>query len=106
MGHTIHRCKVQCHTVNPSDMEIMGMKEDEGKWLPFAIDLGIINAIKMSTDEKGEPTYNCATIFCSTGDSFILDTPYFTMIDIWEEYVKSMWMGEDDSQKDEGDLNL
>ena len=91
MRQIIHRCKVQCHTVNPADMDLLGMKEDQGKWLPFAIDMGIINAIKMSNDEKGEPTYKCATIFCTDGNSFILDTPYFELVEKWEDYVRSIW---------------
>ncbi len=87
----IHKCKVQCHTVNPTDMDLLGIKEDEGKWLPFAIDMGIINAIKMSTDEKGEATYQCATIFCTDGNTFILDTPYYELIEKWEDYLSSIW---------------
>ena len=101
MRHSIHKCKVQCHTVNPTDMDLLGIKEDSGKWLPFAIDLGIINAVKMSTDEKGEPTYKCATIFCSDGNSFILDTPYFDFIEKWEEYNKSIWEQPDPSDDEE-----
>lgn len=98
----IHKCKVQCHTVNPQEMELLGIQEDEGRWLPFAIDMGVINAIKMSTDEKGEPTYNCATIFCTDGNSFILDTPYHDLVDKWEEYNSSMW--DVPPPKDDADL--
>lgn len=87
----IHKCKVQCHTVNPTDMDLLGIKDDAGKWLPFAIDLGIITAIKMSTDEEGEPTTGCSTVFCNEGSSFILDTPYNELLDIWMEYVNSSW---------------
>ena len=87
----IHKCKVQCHTVNPADMDLLGIKEDESKWLPFAFDMLIINAVKMSTDEKGEASYGCATVFCSDGNSFILDTPYFEFVDKWQEYNEFMW---------------
>ena len=102
----IHKCKVQCHTVNPSEMEMLGIDEDLGKWLPFAIDLSIINAIKMSTDEKGEPTYNCSTIFCSTGDSFILDTPYATMVEIWCDYSDGIWNLPGKKDENQDDINL
>ena len=98
----IHRCKVQCHTVNPQEMELLGIQDDEGRWLPFAIDMGIINAIKMSTDEKGESAYNCSTIFCTDGNSFILDTPYYDLVDKWEEYNGSMW--DIPPSKDDADL--
>lgn len=91
----IHRCKVQCHTVNPTEMDLLGIKEDEGKWLPFAIDLNSISAIKMSTDERGEPTYRCSTIFCRDGSSYILDTPYFDLVDKWEQYDREIWENDD-----------
>jgi hypothetical protein len=96
----VHKCKVQCHTVNPTDMDLLGIKEDEGKWLPFAIDLGVINAMKMSTDEKGESTYKCTTIFCTDGNTFILDTPYEELLDKWSTYVNTMWEEEDSSDDD------
>ena len=102
----IHKCKVQCHSVNPTEMDLLGIKEDSGKWLPFAIDMGVITAVKMSTDEKGEATYNCSTIFCNNGDSFILDTSYMEMVDKWESYVNFSWTSDDESSKDEDDLNL
>ena len=101
----IHKCKVQCHTVNPSEMDLLGINESGSKWLPFAIDLGTITAIKMSTDDKGEESYNCASIFTSNGDTFILDTPYHEMIDVWGKYINSMW-GDVESPSDEDDLIL
>jgi hypothetical protein len=81
-------------------MDLLGIKEDEGKWLPFAIDLGVINAMKMSTDEKGESTYKCTTIFCTDGNTFILDTPYEELLDKWSTYVNTMWEEEDSSDDD------
>lgn len=103
MKQSIHKCKVQCHTVNPTDMDLLGIKEDQGKWLPFAIDLGIINAIKMSTDDKGEPTYKCSAIFCADGNTFILDTPYYNLVEKWENYINSMLETKDlsDNQDEE-----
>lgn len=93
----IHRCKVQCHTINPTEMDLFGMKDDNGKWLPFAIDLGVVTAAKVSTDEIGEPTYNCTSIFTNTGDTFILDTHYSDFMDKWESYVNMMDGGFDPS---------
>lgn len=97
----IHKCKVQCHTVNPTDMDLLGIKEDEGKWLPFAIDLGVINSMKMSTDEVGEPTYKCSTVFCTDGTSFILDTPFEELVELWSTYVNSTWQAEDGASDDD-----
>lgn len=100
----IHKCKVQCHTVNPTDMDLLGIKEEGSKWLPFAFDLGIVNAVKMSTDERGEPSYKCATIFCTDGSTFILDTPYFDFVEKWEEYNTSIW--DTPEANDNDDLSL
>jgi hypothetical protein len=86
-------------------MDILGIKEDEGKWLPFAFDMSIVNAVKMSTDEKGEASYRCATIFCADGNSFILDTPYFDFVEKWDEYNKSIWETPDAGDSD-NDLSL
>jgi hypothetical protein len=101
----IHKCKVQCHTVSPTDMDLLGIKEDDSKWLPFAFDMGIINAVKMSTDEKGEASYRCATIFCTDGNTFILDTSYFDFLQKWEEYNSSIWDSPNGADSD-NDLTL
>jgi hypothetical protein len=85
---------VQCHSVNAADMDLLGIKEDHGKWLPFAIDMENINAIKMSTDEQGELTYECATVFCKDGNTFILDTSYYELVDKWEMYIAMHYGGE------------
>jgi len=86
----IHRCKVHCHTINPTEMNLLGLNDDGGKWLPFAIDIGVVTAAKMSTDEIGEPSYNCTSIFTNTGETFILDTHYLDFINKWESYINMM----------------
>jgi hypothetical protein len=85
-------------------MDLLGIKEDDSKWLPFAFDMGIINAVKMSTDEKGEISYKCSTIFCTDGNSFILDTPYFDFVEKWEQYNKSIWDIPESSDDDDFSL--
>jgi len=99
----VHKCKVQCHTVSATEMDLLGMKDDGVKWLPFAIDLNVITAIKMSTDEVEEESYNCSSIFTTHGDTFILDTPYHDMVEIWANYVNAMW---DDEQPNDDDIIL
>lgn len=102
----IHKCKVQCHTVNPAEMDLLGIKDDNGKWLPFAIDLGVINSIKMSTDEVGEPTYKCSTVFCTDGTSFILDTPYKDLVELWSDFVSVKWEIDNDLSSNDDDITL
>ena len=102
----IHKCKVQCHTVNPSEMDLLGIKDDAGKWLPFAIDLGVINSMKMSTDDKEESTYKCSTVFCTDGNSFILDTPYEELVQLWSDYVSTKWETDEDLPLNDDDIIL
>jgi hypothetical protein len=68
-------------------MEKMGIKDDEGTWLPFAIDLESISAVKMTTDEPHASSFNCSTIFCKEGGTFIVDTPFDKLIEIWGDYI-------------------
>lgn len=98
----IHRCKVQCHSMNAADLELLGIGEDSGKWLPFSIDLENLNAIKMSTDESDDSTYLCSTIFCKDGNTFIVDTPYYDLVDKWEAYLASQYgVAKDENNKGE-----
>jgi hypothetical protein len=91
MKSMIHRCKVHCYTMSLMEREAMGIKDDPGKWLPFAIDMGMINAIKMATDVPNEDAYKRAVIFTTQGETFILDTPYEEMVSKWTDYVDTMF---------------
>jgi hypothetical protein len=72
----IHRCKLHCHTIDPLKLEVMGMDDDIGKWLPFSFHMGIIIACKLSTDEEDLTPFGCTTVFTEAGDAYIIDTPY------------------------------
>lgn len=76
MKSLVHRCKIQCHAIDPDKMELMGLDEDRGKWLPFAFHMDIVVAIKVATDEEDHIAYNCTTVFTEQGDTYIIDTPY------------------------------
>lgn len=89
MKSMIHRCKVHCYTMSLMEREAMGIKDDPGKWLPFAIDMGIITTIKMATDNRDEESFNCAVVFTTQGETFILDTPYEEMVAKWTDYIDS-----------------
>jgi len=91
MMSMIHKCKVHCYTMSLTEREAMGIKDDPGKWLPFAIDMGMITSIKMATDDPREDAYNCAVIFTSQSETFILDTAYPEMVNKWTKYIDSMF---------------
>jgi hypothetical protein len=57
-------------------MEIMGIENDFGKWLPFCFHMSVVVACKLSTDEDGLLSFGCTTIFTDNGDTYIIDTPY------------------------------
>ena len=71
----IHECKVQCHTVNIEEAELLGI-EDIGKWLPFIIDLDMVYGAKMATDEIDDDLFNCTTVYTEVGDTYIINTPF------------------------------
>ena len=85
----IHRCKVQCHTIHPQDMERMGITEDEVKWMPFVFSMHIIDAAKIASDEHDSDSYNCTTIYTTHGETYIIDTPYNEFFEKFEEYNNS-----------------
>lgn len=97
----IYECKVYCHSLPPDLEDILGKSnDDEGKWLPFAIDISLIDAIKMSSDEADHMSYKCTTLFMSSGDTYVIDTKYKDFLKIWKEYKNQIDIIEDD------DLNL
>lgn len=102
----VHECKVQCHTMDIKTAEALGM-EDNGKWLPFIFDMGIIDAAKMSSDEADSPSYNCTSIFTKNGDTFIIDTHYKEFFAKFIEYnALNIDFMPDDDEDNEGDINL
>lgn len=76
MSSVIHRCKIHCHTIDPDKMDLMGMEEDRGKWMPFSFHMGTVVACKLSSDEEDLLPFGCTTIFTEQGDTYIIDTPY------------------------------
>lgn len=103
----IHKCKVQCHTIDPKTVELTGL-EDKGKWLPFVFNMDVIDAAKLSSDEEDSPTYNCTTLFTSNGDTFIIDTPYEEFLKKFDQYnsIQIIIKEEDEDGDDDGDLEL
>ena len=102
----IHKCKVQCHTIDPKTVELTGL-EDKGKWLPFVFNMDVIDAAKLSSDEEDSPTYNCTTVFTSNGDTFIIDTPYEEFLKKFDQYNSiQIIIKEEDEDDDDGDLEL
>jgi hypothetical protein len=107
---TVHKCKVECHVMPPSDLEAMGLPAStESKWLPFIFDMGMVRAAKLSTDEEDHSSYNCTTIFTHDGDSFIIDTPFEEFSQKFVEYSEFDILGDfkkDDDTNDDDDLIL
>jgi hypothetical protein len=89
----IYECQVYCHATESDLMELIG-KEDEGKWLPFAFPLRLVEAVKMSTDDDESFVYKCSTVFLESGDTYIIDTKYKEFIRIWKDFVST---SEDDN---------
>ena len=94
----IHECNVFCHSTESDLMELMGNDDPNvGKWLPFAVDLSLVVAVKMTTDEDESMVYRCSTIFLNSGDVYIIDTMFREFIKLWNEALY---------KPDENDLDL
>jgi len=90
----IHHCKIQCHSVDPSTLDMIGIQEDPGMWLPFAFLLDVVIACKLTSDDEEEETYGCTTIFTEHGDTYVINTNYNKFNKLWESYVKGVEMKE------------
>lgn len=90
----IYECKVYCHSGPPDMEEILGKIED-GKWLPFAVDISLVDACKMSTDVPDDFTYKATSLFMQNGDTFVIDTPYREFVRIWKQFKEDSHISDD-----------
>jgi hypothetical protein len=81
----IHECNLNCHTMDPVKLNDLGI-EDSGKWMPFIFHMDIVEAAKLTTEDKDLATYGCTTIFTNAGDAYIIDTPYMEFFELFKEY--------------------
>jgi len=99
----IHECNVFCHSEESDMMELLGKDSlTVGKWLPFAFDLTLVDAIKMSTDDSEIMVHKCSTVFLSSGDTYIVDTKFRDLVELWKQVNFSLF----DSSDDDNDLEL
>lgn len=96
----IHSCNVHCHSLSTTEVELLGI-EDNGKWLPFSFVISTVVAMKQTTDDEDEPTFNCTTIFMENGETFVIDTPFYTFQKIWTKHLIEM---DDEGVSKESDL--
>lgn len=97
----IYKCNIHCHNIDLREIDALGLT-DKGKWLPFAFDIGIVVAVKMSTDEEEELSYKCTTVFTEYGDTYIIDTKYNDFLKIWTDFIS----GEESEDGSGNDLEL
>jgi len=95
----IHSCNVHCHSLSTTEVELLGI-EDNGKWLPFSFLVSMVVAMKQTTDDEDEPTFNCTTLFMENGESFVIDTPYYKFSKIWSTAIYEMENSNDSKESD------
>lgn len=95
----IHSCNVHCHSLSTTEVELLGI-EDNGKWLPFCFLTSTVVAMKQTTDDEDEPTFNCTTIFMENGETFVIDTPFYTFQKAWSEVMNNLENNEDSRESD------
>lgn len=94
----LHECNLNCHTIDPTKMSDLGI-EDDGKWMPFIFHMDMVEAAKLTSDDKDMSTYNCTTIFTKGGDAYIIDTPHKEFFQLFKEY-NIFTSSEEDSSND------
>lgn len=82
----IHECNLQCYTMSLEDLELLGKKEDPGKWMPFIFEMSMVKAAKLTSEENDAFTYGCTTIYTHDGESYIIDTPYKEFFAKYKEF--------------------
>lgn len=83
----------------------MDEKADQGKWLPFALRMDVVQMCKLTSDDGDHPTLGCTSLFLETGDTYIIDTPFQVFSALFEKFFN----GDDEElQEDqqEDDLTL
>lgn len=97
----IHECRVYCYNQPPDLLDLMGKDEaDDGKWVPFAFTIDMVDAIKMASDDDAKQTYNRTALFMQNGENYIIDTPYKKFLNIWKDYLGA----EDSTSSDDLEL--
>ncbi len=71
----VHSCNIYCYSMEAGQASLLNIK-DKGKWMPFMFDMDIVEAIKLSSDEEDDFTYNCTTIYTTSDDHYVIDTPF------------------------------
>jgi len=61
--------------MDPKEAEDMNIT-DKGKWLDFVFLLEDVRSIKLTSDDEGEMTCGCTTLFMKNDDHLIIDTPF------------------------------
>lgn len=98
---SLHDCNIHCHTIHPDKMDLLNIEEDQGKWMPFLFDLDIVVAAKQTSEDEEELVYNATTIFTDSGDTYIIDTPYYEFFKIWKSHT-----GMTNSSSGSGEIEL
>ena len=66
-------------------VESLGIS-DPGKWMAFCVELDMVYAIKLTSEDEDDILCNCTTIYCVDGDTYIIDTNYHDFKKIFLEY--------------------
>ena len=97
---SVHTCNLHCHTIDPDKLDLMGMEDDPGKWMPFAFHMDIVVGVKLTSEDEDSILYQCTTIFTENGDAYIIDTKYVEFLQLFVSYHKTS------PSVDEGDINF
>lgn len=81
----IYTCNVLCYAEDQELLEMLN-KEDEGKWLPFAFNMSIVESIKMTTDDIDSISFNKTSINTTQDNTYVIDVNYQLFLEEWKNY--------------------
>ena len=84
----VHQCNIHCRTITSDQEELLGM-EDSGKWLPFIFEMEMVEGAKQASDDEDNIVFGCTTLYCKSGDSFNIDTPFPEFFKKFTKYINS-----------------
>jgi hypothetical protein len=100
----VHECNLNCHTIALSELENLGI-DDQGRWMPFIFHMDMVEAAKLTSDDKDMPTYGCTTVYSRHGEVYIIDTPYKQFFELFKAYSYTIIIDEEEDE-DSSDLEF
>jgi hypothetical protein len=75
------------YNIGELSIDLMAGIPNDERWYHCAFLLDVVDTIRMSSDTEGDVRYKTTTVYTSTGEVFVIDTPYKKFLEIWKEFI-------------------